>query len=674
MIFDALAPLWGITKGHPDVRVAILDGPVISTGAELASAQLVISPDITDLDPNHASVQHGTEVASIIFARHSERMRGVAPGVTGLVLPIFDTDGDRLVPATQEKLGERIVEAVVELDANIINISAGEFAHHLNIAHPLAKALRLAETRGVLVIAAAGNQGCHCTNVPAAWPSVLAVGSHNTSGDPSVFSNFGGHYRSNGLLAPGENLSCLSTSGDVVLRSGTSYASAFVTGVAALVQSARISRNEGVSLSGAELKESLLRTSDLCDPAVENSCDRFLYGRLNIRTLAIEVLTMTNSEKHSDSPQQDVTDGTQCVVPSSSSPGTEDRHTDTLYQSETHVGSHATGNNISVASSIQDNHMSTDVAPPPSNIGNDNNEMHGSGVLPAGCACGNGTPPEIAYALGTIQHAFAGQAAMDAAQQYMSLMDPPGKPTNSADVIRFIRGEPKSKGSKQEPDDHGKWEGGIEYARMFVWVLAQDETPLYALVPMPGSNPDRFYEKVVQVFEGQCDPKLLVERCSVPGFVKGEISISDGQLVLRTLHTETIGLFSWNTAQLVNAVASDNAEKKEEIRSFLDRLYYELSNAGITPSERALNYSGTNAFHIERVFEKVHKMADFELDQIQVEKSRLCRPHADCWDVKLIFFNPKRRTEEARKVYRFTVDVSSVLPVTVGPVRSWAMF
>ncbi|MCP4549327.1 MAG: peptidase S8, partial [bacterium] len=62
------------------------------------------------------------------------------------------------------------------------------------------------------------------------------------------------------------------------------------------------------------------------------------------------------------------------------------------------------------------------------------------------------------------------------------------------------------------------------------------------------------------------------------------------------------------------------------------------------------------------------------LDQIDVERSPICRPESDCWDVKLTFFNPTKRIEQARVVYRFTIDVSDVVPVTVGPVRHWHVY
>ncbi len=65
---------------------------------------------------------------------------------------------------------------------------------------------------------------------------------------------------------------------------------------------------------------------------------------------------------------------------------------------------------------------------------------------------------------------------------------------------------------------------------------------------------------------------------------------------------------------------------------------------------------------------------NLELDSIEVERSPICRPESDCWDVKLTFFDPTNRFERARQVHRFTVDVSDVIPVTVGEVRHWNVY
>jgi hypothetical protein len=44
------------------------------------------------------------------------------------------------------------------------------------------------------------------------------------------------------------------------------------------------------------------------------------------------------------------------------------------------------------------------------------------------------------------------------------------------------------------------------------------------------------------------------------------------------------------------------------------------------------------------------------------------RPEAT---VREPFFHPERQVQTVRKVFRFTADVNDVVPVTVGPMRSW---
>jgi hypothetical protein len=108
-----------------------------------------------------------------------------------------------------------------------------------------------------------------------------------------------------------------------------------------------------------------------------------------------------------------------------------------------------------------------------------------------------------------------------------------------------------------------------------------------------------------------------------------------------------------------------------KIREYLERIYYEFRNLGVTPQERALNLSATNTFQIAEVMAAA-TAADMGLDTIMVEKSPICRPDSDCYDVKLQFFN-LNDSRRAGKVFRFTIDVSDVIPVTIGRVRSWPL-
>ncbi len=144
---------------------------------------------------------------------------------------------------------------------------------------------------------------------------------------------------------------------------------------------------------------------------------------------------------------------------------------------------------------------------------------------------------------------------------------------------------------------------------------------------------------------------------------------------------EIRGMCNWTTRALVSSVCGKHPKKGDDsseyeskrvgVGNFLERVYYEMRNLGREPGERALNFAATNAFQVERVYESALR-EEMELESIQTEPSPLARPDADCWDVKLLFFYPKRETRTARKIYRFTVDVTDVVPVVVGPMRSWS--
>jgi len=142
-------------------------------------------------------------------------------------------------------------------------------------------------------------------------------------------------------------------------------------------------------------------------------------------------------------------------------------------------------------------------------------------------------------------------------------------------------------------------------------------------------------------------------------------------------------MYSWDTVGLVQAVVGEEPKGKDEkdryesnqvrMFNFLERVYYEIRNKGITPQQRALNYAATNAFQAQHVLQQAAK-EELELSNINVAKSPVHAPGADLWDVQLSFFNPKKRHEVARKVYRFSVDVSDVVPVTTGPIRNWSEY
>jgi subtilisin family serine protease len=94
-----------------------------------------------------------------------------------------------------------------------------------------------AATRGVLIAAAAGNQGEVGASVVSRHPWVISVAGCDPSGRPMSQSNFGSSIGRFGLLAPGDNITSLGPTGDPETFGGTSAATPFVSGTLALLWS-----------------------------------------------------------------------------------------------------------------------------------------------------------------------------------------------------------------------------------------------------------------------------------------------------------------------------------------------------------------------------------------------------------------------------------------------------
>jgi cyanobactin maturation PatA/PatG family protease len=205
-----------------------------------------------------------------------------------------------------------------------------------------------------------------------------------------------------------------------------------------------------------------------------------------------------------------------------------------------------------------------------------------------------------------------------------------------------------------------------------------DATTIYAIQPL-GPFAGEGYQRLRQFLKEQLSEG--VERISVGGIIVGQVRLMSGQVVPVIL-PEPRCMYSWTTAQLVESVVGRAppksakpeeqeayARKAEALRNFLERIYYGVRNLGLLPGDRALNYAATNALNVAKIFESALK-EEMHLDTIEPERSPICRPDSDCWDVKLTFFKP-RDVYQARRVYRYTVDVSRPCPVMVGHVRSW---
>ncbi|MGW1245077.1 cyanobactin maturation protease PatG family protein [Streptomyces bobili] len=284
--------------GDAEVCIAVLDGPVDLShpcfeGADLTRIDtLVQSP----AGPGPMSL-HGTHVASLLLGQQKSPVVGVAPRCRGLILPVFQDGQDNRV--SQLDLA-RAIERAVHEGAHVINISGGERIPDGKPDDILAHALRLCENSGVLVVAAVGNDGCNCLQVPAAVPSVLAAGAAGGNGEPLQINNWGSAYRENGVLAPGEDIEGATPGGGRVAMTGSSFAAPSVSGVAALLVTAQL--RQGRTADPLAARRAILDTASTppCSPSEAPECRRYLAGHLSAAR-AYEHLSRGNDTAVSDS-------------------------------------------------------------------------------------------------------------------------------------------------------------------------------------------------------------------------------------------------------------------------------------------------------------------------------------------------------------------------------------
>jgi subtilisin family serine protease len=237
-----LTPLMDVTRGDAQIKIALIDGPVAMDHPDLASENVRVLPGKLSGACSLVSstaCQHGTFVAGILCAKRNSTVPAICPSCTLLVRPIFSesaSSGGEMPSATPQELAAAILDCI-ESGARIINLSAA-------LAQPLAKgekelerALDYSAQRGVIVVAAAGNQGSIGSSAITRHPWVIPVAACNLDGRPLGQSNLGNSIGRRGLSAPGENITSLSSNGGTVMSGGTSVAAPFVTGAIALLWS-----------------------------------------------------------------------------------------------------------------------------------------------------------------------------------------------------------------------------------------------------------------------------------------------------------------------------------------------------------------------------------------------------------------------------------------------------
>ena len=629
------------TKGAAEITVAILDGVVDTDHPCFNGADLTRLPTLVQHQATAGQMStHGTHIASLIFGQPKTEIEGIAPQCRGLLVPVFSDDNRKL---SQLDLA-RAIEQAAENGAKVINISGGALTDMGEAEDWLIRAVEMCNERNILLVAAAGNDGCECLQVPAALPAVLAVGAVDARGHPLDFSNWGETYQSQGILAPGENILGAKPGGGTVQLSGTSFAAPIVAGVAALLLSLQVQRGE--TPNPHAVREAILKSALPCQYADSENEPKCLAGLLNISG-AIKQLT---GETMSESVE------TQATVEASGCGCGGTPETPEAERQKLELSAATSAPVIPVAQIPNPVITSQGVSMP---------ETTNKPVTPSQAAEPAGG---IVYAIGTLGYDFGSEARRDTFKQLMPTaviggIEVPSNPYDARQMVDYLA-------------------DNLSEAKSLIWTLNLELTPVYAIEPL-GSFSREVYAALQELLSGQVqaeDSPEYIQRVSIPGRITGRtVRLFSGQVVPVIEPDSPRGIYGWHVNTLVSAaieaVGAEQTEAQESqmrrtLSSFLNRIYYDLRNLGQTSQDRALNFAATNAFQAAQTFSEAVG-AGMELDSINVSKSPFCRLDSDCWDVQLKFFDPEN-SRRARKVFRFTIDVSDLIPVTLGEVRSWS--
>ncbi len=235
-----LTSLMALSRGRPEVRIGLIDGPVETSHPQLTQGCLRDIPGAgsgTCILTQSAACLHGTFVAGILCAKRDSTAPAICPGCTLLIRSIFlETAGgsDPMPSATPAELAAAIIECV-EAGARVINLSLGVSTPSSRGLNELEDAFDYAVKRGVLVVAAAGNQGAMTSSVITRHPWVISVAACDVGGVPSKDSNLSRSVGRYGLRAPGVGVTSLGPEGQSITLGGSSVAAPFVTGTIALL-------------------------------------------------------------------------------------------------------------------------------------------------------------------------------------------------------------------------------------------------------------------------------------------------------------------------------------------------------------------------------------------------------------------------------------------------------
>lgn len=228
---------WNVTTGN-GIKVAVLDSGVATDNPDI-NPKVVARANFSSAATNEDHYGHGTHVAGTVAATANNTfgVAGVCPGCTILAGKVLNDSG----VGSSSGLANGINWAVNN-GAKVINMSIGVPA-----SRTLETAINNAWSKGVVLVAAAGNGNNQAKIYPAAYSKVIAVAATDNNDVKASFSTYGASWVD--IAAPGVNVFSTFPNHTFVIGTqnkrsfgydvgnGTSMSSPIVAGIAALAWS-----------------------------------------------------------------------------------------------------------------------------------------------------------------------------------------------------------------------------------------------------------------------------------------------------------------------------------------------------------------------------------------------------------------------------------------------------
>ena len=251
----------GVQASHPDLRGTVLPGKDFTGGG---------GDGRTDVKG------HGTHVAGIVAAARGNGVGTVGLAYHAAILPVqvLGDDGGGLLSWA----AKGIIWAT-DAGADVINMSFGASSGN----SVLDTAVAYAKSRGVVLVAASGNEGASRAYWPAAHRDVIAVGATTSADAVATFSN---HDAALDVVAPGARVVSTCVTSRWCLMTGTSMAAPHVAAAAAAIRAVR------PDLQPAEVRTLLQRSAVDLRPSGHDAAAG--HGRINVRRALHDALTASD--------------------------------------------------------------------------------------------------------------------------------------------------------------------------------------------------------------------------------------------------------------------------------------------------------------------------------------------------------------------------------------------